>query len=260
LEETMLFDDDPRDVRKKEFIERMRHRRSGELLKPLAEKIAAWEKGEADAAEVFSAAGYVSRRGEAMIADFKKRPDVILAGIAMDENRIVTSIGETGVEVRLADITEVFSDALVSPVEPDGSMSSGAAAAVREAGGEEIEKELKEKGAIEPGSALSTGPGRLTTANVIHAAVRDSSGAVTPGSVKAALSAALREAEALEAEAVAVPGLGFVEGGIGAAESAAAVISAIEEHIGESLSKVLLVDVSEEVVSAFTAELEKRDD
>jgi O-acetyl-ADP-ribose deacetylase (regulator of RNase III) len=228
MEEMMLFEDDPRDIRKKEFIERIRRRKSGELIGPLSKKIAAWEKGDIDSSEVFRAAGYAGRKGDAIIADFKKRPDVILAGIAMDENRYITSIGEIGVEVRLSDITEVFSDAIVTSVEPDGSMAAGS--------------------------------GSLTAENVIHAAVRDGSGAVTPGSVTAALSAALKEAEALEAETVAVPGLGYVDGGIGAEESAASVISALENHSGESINKVLLVDIAEEVVSAFVAALKKRDE
>ncbi len=224
----MLFDDDPRDIRKKDFIERMRRRKSGELLGALAEKIAAWEKGEADAADVFKAAGYAARKGETMIADFKKRPDVILAGIAMDENRYITSLGNIGIEVRLADITEVFSDAIVIPIDPDG--------------------------------AVSTGPGDLATGNVIHAAVNNDSGGITAGSVTEALAAALKEAEELEAETVTVPGLGFVDGGIGAKESAAAVVKAVENHSGDSVTKVLLVDIAEEVVAAFEAELEKRDE
>ena len=256
----MLFDDDPRDIRKKEFIERMRRRKSTELLGPLSEKILAWESGEIDSHEVFKAAGYAGRKGEAMIADFKKRPDVILAGIAMDENKYITSLGDTGVEARLSDITEVFCDALITPVEPDGSMTAGAAAAVRIAGGDEIEKEAKGKAPIAAGSAISTGSGELTTGNVIHAAVRDDSGSITAASVTAALSAALKEAEELEAETVAIPGLGYVDSGIEAGESAAAVISAVESHSGESLSKVLLVDIAEEVVAAFVAELEKRDE
>ncbi len=224
----MLFDDDPRDVRKKDFIERMRRRKSGELLGPLAEKIAAWEKGETDAADVFKAAGYASRKGESMIADFRKRPDVILAGIAMDENRYITALGDIGIEVRLTDITEVFSDAIITPVDPGGDMTAG--------------------------------PGDLATGNVIHAAVSDGSGGITAGSVTEALAAALKEAEELDAETVAVPGLGFVDGGIGAEESAAAVVKAVENHSGDSVTKVLLVDIAEEVVAAFVDELEKRDE
>jgi O-acetyl-ADP-ribose deacetylase (regulator of RNase III) len=260
MEGEMLFDDDPRDIRKKEFIERMRQRKSGELLRPLAEKIEAWEKGDADPAEVFGAAGYAGRKGDAMIADFKKRPDVILAGIAMDENRIVTALGDIGVEVRLASITEVFSDAIVSPVEQDGNMSAGAAVAVKEAGGEEIEREAKDKSPIEPLKALSTGPGGLTAANIVHVNVRDGSGAITEESVASALAAALSVAEEQEAEAVAIPGLGYVEGGIGAKEAAAAIVTAIERHSADSVSKVLLVDIAEEVVEGFVEELEKREE
>jgi len=95
---------------------------------------------------------------------------------------------------------------------------------------------------------------------VIHAAVRDGSGAITAESVTAALAAALKEAEELEAETVAIPGLGYVEGGIGAEESAAAVIAAVASHCGESINKVLLVDIAEEVVAAFVTGLEKRDE
>jgi len=255
----MLFDDDPRDIRKKEFIERIRRRKSVALLGPLAEKITAWESGEMDPADVFKAAGYAARKGEAMIADFKKRPDVILAGIAMDENRIVTTLGDIGIEVRLVDIMEVFSDAIITPVEPDGSMTSGAAAAVKEAGGAGIEKEAKEKAPISAGSAISTDPGDLSTGNIIHAAVKGASGTITAASVTDALSAALKEAEKLEAEAVVVPGLGYVDGGITAEESAQAVVAAVAGHSGDSVSKILLVDIAEEVVAAFVAELEKRD-
>ena len=59
---------------------------------------------------------------------------------------------------------------------------------------------------------------------------------------------------------MAVPGLGFVDGGIGAKESAAAVVNAVENHSGDSVTKVLLVDIVEEVVVAFIDELEKRDE
>ena len=238
----------------------MRRRKSGELIGPLSEKIAAWEKSEIDSSEIFKAAGYAGRKGDAMIADFKKRPDVILAGIAMDENRYITSLGDIGVEVRLSDIMEVFSDAIVTPVETDGSMTAGAAAAVKAAGGEEIEKEAREMAPVAAGHAISTGSGELNTGNIIHAVIQDDSGSITSGSVTTALSAALKEAEELEAETLAIPGLGFVEGGIEADGSAAAVIAAVESHAGESLSKVLLVDIAEEVVAAFVAELEKRDE
>jgi len=255
----MLFDDDPRDMRKKRFIEECRRRRARELLSPLSEKILAWEQDEIDSGEVFSAAEHAARRGKALVADFRKRPEVILAGIAMDENRYITGIGGIGVEVRLADIMDVFSDAIVSPVEGDGSMAKGVAPAIRERGGGEIEDEAKAGAPVGPGKALSTGPGSLTTGNVIHVSLYDGSGSITPASVAASAGAALAEAESLEAETVVMPGLGFFEGGIGPEESAAALVEAIGSHAGESVGKVLLVDLDEKMVDAFVSELEKID-
>lgn len=255
----MLFEDDPRDLRKKRFIQVIRDRKARELLGPLAEKIAAWERGELDAAEVFKTAGYAGRKGEALVADFKKKPDVILAGIAMDENRISSGIGDVGIEVRLADICEVFSDAVVSPVDPDGAMTAGAALAIRERGGAGIEEEARGTGPVAACGAFSTGAGELATGAVIHAAVAGEDGAITGGSVRAAVAAALTEAEALEAETVAVPGLGVVEGGIGPEESAVAVIDAIAAHEADSVSKIVIADIDADVVGAFVAELERRE-
>lgn len=255
----MLFEDDPRDARKKRFIELIRNRKARELIGPLAAKIAAWERGELDAAEVFKAAGYAGRRGEALVADFKKKPDVILAGIAMDENRIISGAGEVGIEVRLADITEVFSDAVVCPVDADGALSAGAALAIRERGGAGIEEELRGKGPPGPCAAVSTAPGALATGAVIHAAIAGTDGAITAASVGSALAAALREAEALEAMTVAVPGLGCCAGGIGADEAAAAVIEALAAHKAGIVSKIVIADLSPEVVAAFAAELERRE-
>ena len=255
----MLFEDDPRDLRKKRFIQIIRDRKARELLGPLSEKIAAWEKGELDAAEVFKTAGYAGRKGEALIADFKKKPDVILAGIAMDDNRISSGVGDVGIEVRLADICEVFSDAVVSPVDPDGAMTAGAALAIIERGGAGIGEEAKGKGPVAACGAFSTGAGELATGAVIHAAVAGEDGAITAQSVKAAVVAALAEAETLEAETVAIPGLGVVEGGISAEESAAAIVGAIADHKADSVSKIVITDIDEGVVVAFVAELERRE-
>jgi O-acetyl-ADP-ribose deacetylase (regulator of RNase III) len=260
MEDIMLFDDDPRDKRKKRYIEKIRQNKAAALLEPLSEKIEAWRGGETDAADVFKAAGYAARKGEAMISDFKKRPDVILAGIAMDENMYISSLGDIGVEVRRGDITGVFSDAIVSPVTVDGLMSIGAAAAVKEKGGEGIESEAKGKTPIPPGKAISTGPGDLTSEHIIHTAICDADGKITPGSVGAAVSAALELAEKLEAETLAIPGLGAVPDGITPQEAATAVIEAINGHTGENVAKVVLVDIADEVAGAFVKELERLDE
>ena len=79
--------------RLKRFIAAMKTRRCDSLITPLEEKIRAYRNGEAAPEEVFKTAGWVGREGKDMEGDFKKRPEVILAGIAMDQNRYITEVG-----------------------------------------------------------------------------------------------------------------------------------------------------------------------
>lgn len=253
----MLFEDDPRDVRKKEFIKKMKMKKVWELVDPLAEKIEGLRQGEVSAEEVFKKAGYVGRYGEKLIGDFKKRPDVILAGIAMDENLIMTSVGELGVSVRVGNVTGVFSDAIVNFAASDGSMAGGPAAAIKEEGGEEIEKESVSKAPITGDKAVDTGSGKLTCENIIHVGAKEEGGGVTPDSLKRAVTAALALAEELELNTIAIPALGSESGGPAAEELAGAVMEAIVGHKAEEVASIILVAESEETARAYASAAEK---
>lgn len=257
----MLWDaDNERDERKQRFIELMKRRKSAELLGPLSEKLLAWEQGQIPPEEVFRAAGYAGRKGEALIGDFKKRPDVILAGIAMDENRYLTGIGDIGISVRPAEVTGVFSDAIICSVPAGGGLEAGAAALVAEEAGPDVGKELVSKAPLEPGTAVSTGPGDLTTGNIIFVNTAEGSGKVTPGSLRVAVSAALKLAEELNAETLAVPALGAGEGGLVPSEAAGAILEAVKGHEDESVSKILFADRDEVFLGALIELLEKYDE
>lgn len=253
----MLFDDDPRDVRKKEFIKRMKMKKVYGLVDPLAEKIEELRREEASAEEVFSKAGYVGRQGEKLIGDFKKKPDVILAGIAMDENLIMTTLGELGVSVRVGSVAGVFSDAIIIPAAADGTMKEGAAAMVREDGGEEIEKEAMSKAPIAPEKPVYTEAGELTCEHIVHMAAAGEDGEITPASVKSALSAALSLAEKLEANTVAVPAVGMESGEAAKTEVAEAIAAAINSHPAESVASIILVAETEEAAQALVSAVEK---
>lgn len=253
--------EEARDERKRRFIAEIKGVICRDLITPLAEKAKAYLEGEIPAEDVFRAAHYVARRGDEITGDFKKKPSVILAGIAMDENKYITEIGEIAVKVRLGGITNVFADAIVNPASPDGTMAAGLAGAVKEAGGGEIEKEAVSKAPIAAGTAVATGAGTLPFLHVIHAPTLDApGGAATTDTVRAAISAALALADELELETVNIPGMGTGAGGIPPLEAAAAIVAAIEAHDPSSVSNINLVDLNEETVDAFVKKLEEYDE
>lgn len=253
--------EEARDTRKRAFIAAIKNKKCASLIEPLTQKIESYGKGEAEAGEVFRTAHYVAREGDKIEGDFKKRPDVILAGIAMDENRYITEIGEIGVKVRPGDLLEVFTDAIVNPASPDGAMTAGLAGALKNAGGDNIEKEALSKAPIAAGTAVATGAGALSMLFIIHAPAVDGPGSASDAEkVRAAVSASLALAEELGLETVTVPGMGTGVGGLAPEVSAGAIVEAIQAHEAKSLASINLVDGNEEMVDAFVRALERYDE
>lgn len=247
--------------RKRRFIHEIRDRKCRELIEPLLRKSQSYLKGEISPEDVFKAAHYVARQGDEITADFKKKPDVILAGIAMDENKYITEIGDIGVKVRQGDVLSVFADAIVNPASPDGKMAAGLAGSIKKAGGNGIEKEALSRAPISSGAAVATGAGTLPFLHIIHAPTIDEAGGKSStDKVQAAITAALALAEKLEIDTVNIPGMGTGAGGVSPEESAAAIVESIRAHEVKSVSSINLVDVNGETVEAFVAALEKYDE
>ena len=246
--------------RKRRFITEIRDRKCRHLIEPLLHKAQSYMKGELPPEDVFKAAHYVARYGDEITADFKKKPDVILAGIAMDKNRYITEIGDIAVKVRHGDILSVFTDAIVNPASPDGKMANGCAGAIKDAGGGEIEKEAMARAPIDAGTAAATGAGTLPFLHVIHAPTIDTpGGASSPEKVRAAVSAALALADELELETITLPGMGTGAGGLTPDDAARAILEAITTHEAGSVSSVNLVDIAGETVDAIVRALEAYD-
>ena len=253
--------DEARLERKRRFINEIRDRKCKGLIEPLLHKSQSYLKGEIPPEDVFKTAHYVARHGDEITADFKKKPDVILAGIAMDENRYITEIGDVAVKVRHGDVMSVFTDAVVNPASPDGKMSKGLAGAIKKAGGETIEQKAMAQAPIAVGTAAATGAGTLPFLHIIHAPTVDApGGAGSPEKVRAAVSAALALAEELALDTVTIPGMGTGAGGISPPDSASAIVEAIKAHTGSYVSSVNLVDRTEETVDAFVKALEAYDE
>ena|GEM_PF-3148640 len=86
-----------------------------------------------------------------------------------------------GIKVRVvkADFQGRDADALVIPTCNLLKMDEGIPAAVRQAGGEEIEREARELAPIAAGAAVVTGAGRLPFRAVVHAAAIGGDGSTT---------------------------------------------------------------------------------
>lgn len=168
--------EEARDERKRTFIEALKESKCRALVEPLHRKTIAYLEGEIPAEDLFKTIHYVSKESNEITAMFKKRPDVILAGIAMEENLYVTEIRGINVKVRRGDLTVLFVDAIVNPASPDGTMAAGVAAAIKNAGGGVIEEKARAAAPIAPGTALMTEAGSLPTLFVIHAPTVDEPG------------------------------------------------------------------------------------
>jgi O-acetyl-ADP-ribose deacetylase (regulator of RNase III) len=253
--------EEAREERKRTFVESLKRRQTKDLVAPLGQKIQAFMDGKLAPEELFKAVHYVAVQSEKVSKRFRNRPDVVLAEIAMDENKFTTEVHDIGIKARHGDITMLFADAIVNPADPSGSMTAGLAAEIKLSGGEEIEKEAVKKAPIPPGAAIPTAAGALPNLYVIHAAVADEPGGrSSPATVRLAAGAVLALAEALKIESVAIPGLGTGAGNVSREDSAAAILEAIKAHRPKSLSDITLIDRDEAMVAAFASVLEKFDE
>jgi O-acetyl-ADP-ribose deacetylase (regulator of RNase III) len=254
----MRENEEAREERKRAFIESLKRRSTRDLIEPLAKKIDSFMDGKLAPEELFKAIHYVATQSEKVTKRFRNRPDVVLAEIAMDENKFTTEVGDINLKARLGDILTLFVDAIVNPADPRGLMAQGVAGAIKAAGGDEIEKEAVAKAPIAAGAAVATIAGTLQNLRVIHVGIAaEPGGTSSPDTVKRAAAAALALAEELELESIAIPALGTGAGGLSPDDSAAAIFEAIKAHTPKSLSDITLIARDEATAAAFVKVLEK---
>jgi len=252
--------EEARDERKRTFIEALKESKCRALVEPLHRKTTAYLAGEIPAEDLFKTIHYVSKESGEVVAMFKKRPDVILAGIAMEDNLYVTEICDINVKVRKGDLTVLFVDAIVNPANTGGSMGGGVAGAIKKAGGKVIEDQARGAAPIALGTAAATEAGTLPNLFVIHAPTVDKpAGASSPERIKSAVSAALAEAVRMEAQTIAIPGMGTGVGGVPFEDAANAVVEGICSHETKGISDIILIDRDEKMAEAFVKALERFD-
>jgi len=163
------------------------------------------------------------------------------------------------IEIQKGDITKVQADAIVNPANSFGWMGGGSAGAIKRAGGEEIEKEVVAKAPLEIGMAVSTTAGKLPHKAVIHSPTMVSPTEKAQSyNVGMAVRGALHLADDYKFKSIAMPGMGTGVGNFPKKDAAKVMIEEIKKFEPINLEKVILIDLDEELVKAWEAQLKKK--
>jgi O-acetyl-ADP-ribose deacetylase (regulator of RNase III) len=149
-------------------------------------------------------------------------------------------------DVVQGDITEQRADALVNAANTDLQMGGGVAGALREAAGENIQREGDQKSPIGLGEAVETGAYDLDAEYVIHAATMELGGGASESTVRNSTRNALARADDLGCESMVLPALGCGIAGVGLDEGAYYIFEEILDFDPETLSDVRVIGYRDE--------------
>jgi O-acetyl-ADP-ribose deacetylase len=154
-------------------------------------------------------------------------------------------------EVIEGDIARLDVDAVANAANDHLWMGAGVAGALKQAGGEEIEREAVAKGPIALGDAVATGGGRLPARHVIHAAVMGQDLQTSADLISRATRRTLEVADELGARTVALPAFGTGVGGFSLPECARLMVEAVRGYEPRTLERVVFAVYGFDAERAF---------
>ncbi len=159
-------------------------------------------------------------------------------------------------EVRfvVGNLTKMEVEAIVNPANSEGEMGGGVAAAIKRAGGKQIEFEAMERAPIPIGRTVVTSAGKMPCEYVVHAPTMKMPLQRTDADkIRKAMKAALQVASELEIKSLAVPGMGTGTGKVPKEEAARAMVEVAKKYDGTTLQELTFVDLDQEMVQALEA-------
>ncbi len=158
-------------------------------------------------------------------------------------------------ELVTGDITALAVDAIANAANNHLWMGAGVAAAIKRAGGDEIEREAVSKGPIDIGDAVATGAGRLPAKHVIHGAVMGLDLETNAELVRRTTRRCLDVAEEVGAESLAFPAFGTGVGALPFDECARVMVAETRAFEARSLRRVVFVAFGDDARRAFESAL-----
>jgi O-acetyl-ADP-ribose deacetylase (regulator of RNase III) len=171
-------------------------------------------------------------------------------------------LGNTRLELRQGDITQVTADAIVNAANSRLAGGGGVDGAIHRAGGPSIMAECRRIGGCPTGSAVLTGAGRLPAKHVIHAVAPIYRGRPADADLlRSAYAKSLELADSAGARSSAFPSLGTGAYGYPVAEAAPIALRAVADHVraGTGLAEVIFVLFSADTLAAFARALAELD-
>jgi O-acetyl-ADP-ribose deacetylase len=158
------------------------------------------------------------------------------------------------VEVIEADVTQLEVDAIANAANTQLLHGGGVAGAIRRAGGEELERESRERAPIGLGEAVETTAGEMPARWVIHAATMELGGPTSADVIERATRATVEVAERLGCRSLALVAFGTGVGGFPLDEAARIMTGVVRSHDG-GLERIVFAVRGDDAVRAFEAAL-----
>ena len=138
--------------------------------------------------------------------------------------------------IQQGDLTEMDTDAIVNAANNDLILGGGVAGAIRRKGGDAIQRECNEIGAIPVGYAAITTGGNLKARFVIHAASMRLGGATTGDALRRSTMHGLKIANERGLKSIAFPAVGTGVAGFPLEECAKIMLREAVEHLRSETS------------------------
>jgi O-acetyl-ADP-ribose deacetylase len=164
------------------------------------------------------------------------------------------------IEVLETDITQLDVDAIANAANTDLMHGGGVAGAIARAGGEDVNRESREKAPIGLGEAVETTAGDMPSEWVIHAATMELGGPTSAEIIRRATASTLRKADELGARSLALVAFGTGVGGFPLKEAAAIEVEEVRNHLdaGSGLERVVFAVRGSDARDAFERALSGR--
>jgi O-acetyl-ADP-ribose deacetylase len=140
------------------------------------------------------------------------------------------------IHLSVGDLTESDADAIVNAANNDLILGGGVAGAIRRKGGEAIQHECSQIGAIPIGGAAITGAGKLKARHVIHAASMQLGGNATAQAIRSSTAHSLRIASEEKLTSIAFPAIGSGIAGFPLRECAEIMLRESAKHLNGATS------------------------